>query len=122
MELMRKICEELQNIEKDFLLTDTQKAILLLIHVSETSAQAYEVCSGTEAAARARSLLENIGMIERTYKKLFLTQKGDKVLIDYNLIDDVGEPTELGTKVLDNYKKTYDSTLKTESSLIKEIF
>ena len=119
---MKKICEELENIEKDFLLTDTQKAILLLTHISETPQQAFETTSGTENSTRSRNLLQNLGMVTKDNKKLFLTKKGDDLLINYNLIDDMGELTELGIEILDNYKKNYDSVIKTESiSFIKEI-
>ncbi len=122
MNLMKKICEELENIEKDFLLTDTQKAILLLTHISETPQQAFETTSGTENSTRSRNLLQNLGMVTKDNKKLFLTKKGDDLLINYNLIDDMGELTELGIEILDNYKKNYDSVIKTESiSFIKEI-
>lgn len=123
MNIIKKICEELENIENTYLLTDTQKAILILTHVSETPEQAYEVTSGTETSIRARNMLQNIGMIDKSHKKLFLTKSGDETLIKFNLIDSVGELTELGKDIIDNYQKNYDSLIKTESfKIIKETF
>lgn len=81
-------------------LIDTQKAVLIICAVSATPEQAYETTIGNTNLVSARNLLARLGYINIIQNRLELTNKGDEALIEYNLLDETGNPTETGNNIL----------------------
>lgn len=104
-------------------LTNMQKGVLLSIKISATANQAYEITSGAENVIEAREVLENMGLITLSGKEVNLTQEGEEALISKNLIDDMGEVTEEGQKMLNEFSENKDEYLSMESfDLLKALF
>lgn len=81
-------------------LIDTQKTVLAICAVSATPEQAYETTIGNPNLVSARNLLLKLGYINMNQNQLALTEKGQNALVEYNLIDDVGELTTTGQNYL----------------------
>lgn len=88
-------------------LTNTQQGCLIIIKISATPEVAYESTNGKEQTVYARNTLRLLGLIKVGGNKTALTQTGEQVLINYNLTDETGQPTERGLQILDSYNKQF---------------
>ena len=121
MNIIKELQTELQDKEELYQLTDTQKAVLIIVFMSVTPEQAYESTIGTRSVVNSRVILIKLGLLTSSGPhKLFLTELGEKELVNYNLIDEQGELTELGSTILANYQKNFSDLVKTES-IVREI-
>lgn len=89
-------------VSNDYMLSDYQKEVLLLIALSATPRQAYDSTVGNDNIVTARNLLIKLGFVNYSNNQLMLTDTGQDALISFNLIDDTGQPTPEGVKYLKN--------------------
>lgn len=84
-------------------LTDTQKTVLLGIYTAPTPEMAYETMTGSENVTEAGKQLRNMGLInvDSNGGRAGITDRGQETLANNNLIDDTGQMTEEGQKVID---------------------
>lgn len=84
-------------------LTDTQKAVLLSIFSAQTPELAYESTTGNMSVTNARDYLLKMGLVIAGTGQLKTTGAGSDVLEDSGLLDQSGEVTENGTKMIDAF-------------------
>ena len=77
-------------------LSDTQKAVLSKIIGSATPETALEEISDGRNMVAARDILQKLGLIEVTDRDASITDEGNEVMKDENLVDDMGELTQDG--------------------------
>lgn len=84
-------------------LTTTQKSVLLSIYAAPTPETAYDATTGADNAAASKQSLRTLGLIvvDDVNGRAGVTDKGQEALANNNLIDDVGQLTDEGQKVLD---------------------
>lgn len=86
-------------------LTATQKAILATIAIAASPEVAYENCNGVQSFLIARNGLRILGLIRIGANTLHLTDAGQNALVTNDLIDETGQPTEEGQKLVDAMQK-----------------
>lgn len=93
--------------ELNLKLTDTQKAIIASIAISPTEKMAYGVITGALNSTTSAEILINNDYIRINYesKTAQLTQLGQDVLTSENLVDDNGELTDRGAKLVARYRE-----------------
>ena len=89
---MKFLLKELIN-PNTALLTDTQKAVLLIAHISPTGEMAFSNTSSSENLVTARDSLNRLNAVIIGDNVLKLTDRGDDMLKYHNLVDDMGELT-----------------------------
>jgi hypothetical protein len=99
-------------------LTDNQKRVMTMIISSATEKLAAENISAGRQLITARDILAKLGLIEFRDGYAALTPEGEKLLKDYNLIDEMGELTDEGIKF--GYKEE-DLANATTESLIQQV-
>jgi predicted transcriptional regulator len=112
---MRKLTEILA--EKQFNLSNTEKAIIASMSISPTPEMSYGVVTGARNSVTARKQLEAVGLInvDDETKTAELTSAGTQVLTYENLTDEAGELTDRGKELVDRYKSDIGEWKKFES-------
>lgn len=87
-------------------LSDIQKEVLAKVKAAPTPHLAWDEISGSatdvdENLATARDVLGNLGLLSVGDGVLEVTPKGEEVMKDENLIDDMGELTDTGRELAD---------------------
>ena len=107
------------------LLTDTQKTVLLMIHVSTSPEMAHSDTSYPENLVRARGELLKLSMVEMNRDSLHITDRGNTMLVYHNLIDDTGMLTKIGNDVMNNTKNVgtsyNDQTIQEEFTFLASL-
>ena len=115
---MKILLKELIN-PNTAILNDTQKAVLVLTHISPTEKLAFDATSKADNLARARDTLVRMGLVRAGNNRMFLTDMGEEMLTHHNLIDDAGELSDDARNILDQIdavgKKFNDSETQQES-------
>lgn len=88
-------------------LSDIQKEVLAKVKAAPNTTMAWEEIIGVSADvdnnyAAARDVLGNLGLLKVGDGELEVTQKGEEVMKDSNLIDDMGELTDVGRELASN--------------------
>lgn len=78
-------------------LTDNQKKVMTRIVSSATEKLAAQEISKGRKFITARDILDKLGMIDFRDGSAMLTDQGEQLMKDYNLIDDMGELTDEGS-------------------------
>ena len=101
-------------------LTDNQKKVMTMILSSATEKLAAENISAGRQLITARDILSKLGLIEFRDGYAALTPEGEKLLKDYNLIDDMGELSDEGSKFAygDEDQVATESLIKQVNSLL----
>lgn len=91
-------------------LTNTQKSVLLGIYAAPTPELAYDATIGSENVAQAGKQLRSMGLIniDSNNSRAGVTDVGQEVLGNNNLIDDTGQVTEEGQQILDQQNTIKD--------------
>lgn len=84
------------------LLTNTQKGILAIIHNSPTPESAYESINGSPSLVTSRNILERLGLISVSGIQAALTDAGQRAALANNIMDDAGNITEEGERLIDD--------------------
>ena len=89
-------------------LNNTQKGIIATIHIAATPNLAYDSIIGYRNAVESSQLLQKMGylLIDHGLKKVSLTGKGEDVLMQENITDEMGELTERGQSLIDRYRES----------------
>jgi predicted transcriptional regulator len=92
-------------LEARLKLSDTQKAAIAYISSAPTPQMAYSIVTGARNSVTARSALEQAGYVETNDedKSATLTPQGEEILTSENLVDEMGELTERGEELIDQY-------------------
>lgn len=85
-------------------LTNTQQGVLIDIKISPTPEVAYESTNGSDQSVYARNSLRTLGLIKVGDNRAILTQIGEQVVLNYNLVDDANQLTDRGQQIYDSYK------------------
>jgi predicted transcriptional regulator len=87
-------------------LDNTDKAIIVLMHVSSSPELAYSVATGARNAVTARKKLEQNGFIRvnDSTRTATLTNTGSDILRSQNLIDDSNELTDRGQELIGRFQ------------------
>jgi len=85
-------------------LTNTQQGVLIDIKISPTPEVAYETTNGSDHSVYARNSLRTLGLIQVGDNRAALTPTGERVVVNYNLIDDTGQMTDRGQEIYTAYK------------------
>jgi len=96
-------------------LTDNQKKVMTMIISSATDKLAAENISTGRQMITARDILVKLKLIEFRDGYAALTQDGEQLMKDSNLIDDMGELTDEGSKF------AYEEDDTAMESLIKQV-
>lgn len=105
---MRIFLRELVN-PNNTVLSDTQKSILILCKISPSPEAAYESTSISQNLTEARESLVKLGMVQLTPNSVSLTPPGEELLVKLDLVDEMGELTEEGNKILESIKDVTSS-------------
>jgi hypothetical protein len=103
MKLIREV-NSLLGIE----LSKAQQAVLAIVAGSSTPKLAQNAISNNINIKVAAKMLGDLGVLKRTPEGLILTDLGNQQLISYNIVDDSGNLTEIGKKLIDEYKVKLD--------------
>lgn len=98
---MKILLKELIN-PNTAILNDTQKAVLLITHISQSGQMAFDNTASSDNLLTARDILVKLGALTMGDNVVALTSRGQSMLNYHNLVDDMGELTEDGQKILDN--------------------
>lgn len=104
-----KLLQELVN-PNSVTLTDTAQGVLVAIASSPTPAVAFQTTNGADKSVSARNLLRSLGLIVVNGNQAALTRAGEQMALNYNLVDETGQPTERGEAVLSNFNGRYNSS------------
>lgn len=100
---MKILLKELIN-PNTAILNDTQKAVLILVHVSPTEKMAFDATTKADNLARARDSLVRMGMLNAGNNRMYLTDLGTQMLDHHNLVDGE-ELTDEAQELLDQIKE-----------------
>lgn len=118
--IKRLIARDTEQVAEDTTrLTDTQRSVLVGIYAAPTPETAYSVTTGAQNVVQAKDQLRRLGLItvNDSNASAGVTDAGQQALGNYNLIDDTGEVTDEGSKILDQI-----SNLKAEFKYATESF
>ena len=101
--------------------TETQKHIMLLIKTAPTEKVAYENVSHGRQKIAARDLLARLGLIVYDNDEAEVTPEGEKLMQDYNLIDEMGEPTEEGEEIINKHQEEEETKMESQFPLLRVI-
>lgn len=101
---MKLLLKELVN-PNTAILTDTQKAVLIIVHISPSPQMAYDNTSNTDNLSTARDSLVRLNALNFGDNMLSLTDVGEEMLRYHNLVDETGELTEDATNILDSLEE-----------------
>ena len=97
---MKFLLKELVN-PNTALLTDTQKAALIITHIATSPEAAHSQTSVSENLVKARQGLYKMRMVNLGSNTLTITKHGNNMLSYHNLIGGDGRLTDEGTAALD---------------------
>lgn len=88
-------------------LTFTQKCVLAAIYAAPTPELAYDAMTGSDNVSEAGKQLRGMGliMVDSIAGRAGVTDSGQTMLANNNLIDDIGELTEEGQKCVEEHKR-----------------
>ena len=86
------------------LLTDTQKAVLLITNMSSSGKMAYDNTTASKNLATSVNTLNTLGMIQLGDNEVQITDLGKNMLTYHNLIGADGELTDDGKNIMDSTK------------------
>ena len=98
---MKFLLKELIN-PNTAILNDTQKAVLIIMHIAQSEPMAFANTNTSANLISARDSLNKLGAINVGENSASLTARGNDMLLYHNLVDDMGELTDDGQSVLDN--------------------
>lgn len=81
-------------------LSDAQKTVLVMAQESATPKQAYAATTGSDKLVYARDSLVKLGYLILSNSQLSLTPAGQNAVVQYNLVDETGQPTDDAIKLL----------------------
>lgn len=89
-------------------LSDYQARVMLIAHQAQTPELAYEELGSQDKRIEpnmlgARDTLAKIGLLEVGDNYIAVTPKGEEVMKDEYLIDEMGQPTERGEELLQQH-------------------
>lgn len=98
---------KLLQLVENITLNHHQRYILLQIKLASTPTLAFEQINKSEADVQASDMLRRVGFIrmseERTTAEL--TDRGDRAVVEYGLVDETGEVTEVGQDLLSSIQR-----------------
>jgi hypothetical protein len=97
---MKFLLKELIN-PNTALLTDTQKTVLLITHISPSPEMAFSNTNTSENLVTARDSLIKLNSVSVGDNTLSLTSRGNDMLKYHNLVDDMGELTDDANVIMD---------------------
>lgn len=80
-------------------LTDSQKRVIAKISAAATPTVAGEEISKDANLVAARNMLMKLGVITFVDNRAEITDKGNQLAVEENIVDEQGELTELGNKL-----------------------
>lgn len=89
--------------QNELTLSSSEKYILLAIHTSQTPVLAFDRIRDSQRDVIASNMLHRYGFIRLATGSVRLTNKGRNALSSYGLVDETGEVTDIGQKIMDNY-------------------
>jgi hypothetical protein len=89
--------------QSEITLSSTEKYILLVIHTSQTPVLAFDRIRDSQRDVIASNMLNRYGFIRLFDGSAELTEKGTQALTSYGLVDETGEVTEIGQKIMDDF-------------------
>ncbi len=89
-------------------LSKSQQAVLAIIAGSATPKLAQSAIVDNLNVKVAAKMLANLGVLKQTPEGLVLTDLGNQQLVSYNIVDDAGNLTDAGKKLIDDYKIKLD--------------
>lgn len=94
---------KLHNLFENITLNHHQRYILLQIKLASTPTIAFDQINKTEADYQSRQILERVRLItvSENIRTAELTPEGETAVIQYGLVDEQGEVTEIGQELLD---------------------
>jgi len=97
---------KLFQLHESVTLNHHQRYILLQVKLAATPTLAFDQTSRSEADVRSREMLAVLGLIRRSEatNEVQLTSDGEQALINYGLIDEHGEVTEVAQELLDSHQ------------------
>lgn len=104
MKLLREINQQISN------LTDAQKTVLAMAQFSATPKQAFASTTGSDKLVYARDSLARLGYINLSNGEVSITPAGQNAIIQYNLADPSGQPTQEATVLMNNAKNDSENT------------
>lgn len=75
-------------------LSAAQKTVLVMAEFSATPKQAFAATTGSDKLVYARDSLVKLGYISLLNGEISLTDAGQNAVIQYNLADETGQPTD----------------------------
>ena len=91
-------------------LSDIQKEVLCKVQASPNPQIAWETIADTESKvddnfSAAKDILGKLGLLNVGEGTLEVTEKGIQVMVDENLVDDMGELTDVGQQLADKNRE-----------------
>lgn len=80
-------------------LTNNQKRVIAKIKASPTPKVALEEISDDQNLIAARNMLVKLGLVEIVAGEVFLTDSGEQMAVDENIVDEAGELTQTGNEL-----------------------
>ena len=79
-----------------------QRYILLQIKLASTPTLAFEQVNKSEADVKATEMLRRVGLIRISEERntAELSETGERAVVEYGLVDETGEVTEIGEELL----------------------
>lgn len=93
---------KLLQLVENITLNHHQRYILLQIKLASTSTLAFDQINKSEADVQASDMLNQVGFIRVSQEQTTaeLTPRGEQAIVDYGLVDETGEVTEVGQQLL----------------------
>lgn len=97
---------KLQNLFENITLSHHQRYILLQIKIASTPTIAFDQINRTEADYQSRQILERVRLISvsEDQRQARLTSEGETAVVEYGLVDEQGEVTEIGQELLNTHQ------------------
>ena len=89
-------------------LSKAQQAVLAIVAGSSTPKLALSAIQNNINVKLAAKMLLNLGVIKVTTEGLILTELGNQQTQAYNIVDDSGNLTDSGQKLINDYKIKLD--------------
>jgi hypothetical protein len=87
-------------INNNIRLLDAQKQVMVAIVTSPTPTVYFGNIAANEQAVTAQKVLTKLGLVQISRDVAKVTDKGEKVMQDENLIDELGDLTDYGKKYM----------------------
>lgn len=93
---------KLLQLVENITLNHHQRYILLQIKLASTPTLAFEQINKSEADVQASDMLRRVGFIRMSEEQTTaeLTGRGERAVVEYGLVDEMGEVTEVGQQLL----------------------